>query len=36
MKYEFNYYNGYASCIIRYGQVIFLGEARCHPDDEDF
>lgn len=36
MKYEFSYNDGYASCIIHYEQVVFLGEARCHPDDEDF
>lgn len=36
MKYEFSYDNGYASCIIRYGQIVFLGEAHCHPNDEDF
>ena len=36
MKYEFSYNDGYASCIIHYEQVVFLGEARCHPNDADF
>lgn len=36
IKYFFDDVNGYASCSIKYKNLIFTGEAQCHPDDDDF
>ena len=36
MKTSFEYDNGQALCIIEYKDHFFVGQAHCHPDDEDF
>jgi hypothetical protein len=32
----FNYNEGYAHCEIKYDNIIFTGDAKCLPDDNDF
>lgn len=36
MKTSFEYDNGQALCVIEYKDHYFVGQAHCHPDDEDF
>lgn len=36
MKTSFEYDNGQTLCIIEYKDHYFVGQAHCHPDDEDF
>ena len=36
MKTSFEYDNGQALCVIEYKDHFFVGQAHCHPDDEDF
>lgn len=36
IKYFFDDVNGEAACTIRYKNILFTGEAKCHPDDDDF
>ena len=36
MKTSFEYDNGQTLCVIEYKDHYFIGQAHCHPDDEDF
>ena len=36
MRTSFEYDNGQALCVIEYKDHYFVGQAHCHPDDEDF
>ena len=36
IKYLFDDVNGEAYCTIKYKNIVFTGEAKCHPDDDDF
>ena len=36
MNTTFNYQSGKSICIIEYKGISFCGEAKCHPQDEDF
>lgn len=36
MNTIFNYQDGKSTCIIEYKGIAFCGEAKCHPQDNDF
>ena len=36
MKTSFEYDNGQTLCVFEYKDHYFVGQAHCHPDDEDF
>lgn len=36
MNIIFNYQDGKSTCIIEYKGISFCGEAKCHPQDNDF
>lgn len=36
MNTIFNYQDGKSTCIIEYKGIFFCGEAKCHPQDNDF